>query len=121
MTCVLYAAFVGSVVLAVAAAVDSLCMSLRGFPYDFGSVVLAVAAAVDCLCMSLCGCLCVLLFALGTKAALMCANLHRTTTQPTCWQYDFTIMREISIAGGHTASNAPDLFRPPKLSGAGPG
>ena len=24
-------------------------------------------------------------------------------------------------AGGHTASNAPDLFRPPKLSGAGPG
>ena len=25
------------------------------------------------------------------------------------------------IAGGHTASNAPDLFRPPKLSGAGPG
>ena len=27
----------------------------------------------------------------------------------------------IVIAGGHTASNAPDLFRPPKLSGAGPG
>ena len=27
----------------------------------------------------------------------------------------------LSIAGGHTASNAPDLFRPPKLSGAGPG
>ena len=26
-----------------------------------------------------------------------------------------------AIAGGHTASNAPDLFRPPKLSGAGPG
>ena len=25
------------------------------------------------------------------------------------------------IADGHTASNAPDLFRPPKLSGAGPG
>ena len=25
------------------------------------------------------------------------------------------------FAGGHTASNAPDLFRPPKLSGAGPG
>jgi hypothetical protein len=25
------------------------------------------------------------------------------------------------IAGGHTASNAPDLFRPPKLSGATPG
>ena len=24
-------------------------------------------------------------------------------------------------ADGHTASNAPDLFRPPKLSGAGPG
>ena len=27
----------------------------------------------------------------------------------------------LSLAGGHTASNAPDLFRPPKLSGAGPG
>ena len=26
-----------------------------------------------------------------------------------------------SFADGHTASNAPDLFRPPKLSGAGPG
>ncbi len=26
-----------------------------------------------------------------------------------------------TVAGGHTASNAPDLFRPPKLSGAGPG
>ena len=25
------------------------------------------------------------------------------------------------VADGHTASNAPDLFRPPKLSGAGPG
>ena len=27
----------------------------------------------------------------------------------------------IRFADGHTASNAPDLFRPPKLSGAGPG
>ena len=26
-----------------------------------------------------------------------------------------------TTADGHTASNAPDLFRPPKLSGAGPG
>ena len=25
------------------------------------------------------------------------------------------------VASGHTASNAPDLFRTPKLSGAGPG
>ena len=64
------------------------------------SVVLAVAAAVDSLCMSLCGCLCVLLFAPSTIAAPVCANLHRTTTQPTCWQYDFTIMRESFIAGG---------------------
>ena len=30
-----------------------------------------------------------------------------------CWSY--------SVAGGNTASNTPDLFRPPKLSGAGPG
>ena len=64
----------------------------------FESVVLAVAAAVDSLCMSLCGCLCVLLFAPSTKAAPLCANLHRTTTQPTCLQYDFTIMRESFIA-----------------------
>ena len=27
----------------------------------------------------------------------------------------------MAFADGHTASNAPDLFRPPKLSGAGPG
>ena len=26
-----------------------------------------------------------------------------------------------NFADGHTASNTPDLFRPPKLSGAGPG
>ena len=30
-------------------------------------------------------------------------------------------LRRFGVAGGHTASNAPDLFRPPKLSGAGPG
>ena len=65
--------------------------------------------------------LCVLLFELSTKAALVFANVHRTATQPTCLQYDFTIMREIFIAGGHTAPNALDLFRLPNLSGAGPG
>ena len=27
----------------------------------------------------------------------------------------------LTFADGHTASNTPDLFRPPKLSGAGPG
>ena len=27
----------------------------------------------------------------------------------------------LDVASGHTASNAPDLFRTPKLSGAGPG
>ena len=27
----------------------------------------------------------------------------------------------VFLADGHTASNAPDLFRPPKLSNAGPG
>ena len=30
-------------------------------------------------------------------------------------------MQHTTFADGHTASNAPDLFRPPKLSGAGPG
>ncbi len=30
-------------------------------------------------------------------------------------------LRGVILASGHTASNAPDLFRTPKLSGAGPG
>ena len=30
-------------------------------------------------------------------------------------------LRELIFADGHTVSNAPDLFRPPKLSGTGPG
>ena len=30
-------------------------------------------------------------------------------------------MQHITFADGHTASNAPDLFRPPKLSSAEPG
>ena len=34
---------------------------------------------------------------------------------------DSGVPNSISLADGHTASNAPDLFRPPKLSGAGPG
>ena len=29
--------------------------------------------------------------------------------------------KDIIVADGHTVSNAPDLFRPPKLSGTGPG
>ena len=47
--------------------------------------------------------------------------------KPCCWsQTRFCIcmisMQNRSVfADGHTASNAPDLFRPPKLSGAGPG
>ena len=31
-----------------------------------------------------------------------------------------TVMTK-AFADGHTVSNAPDLFRPPKLSGTGPG
>ena len=38
------------------------------------------------------------------------------------WPWSFFVhVVALFIAGGHTASNAPDLFRPPKLSGAGPG
>ena len=65
-------------------------------------------------------CLCLLLLVLSNKAEAMCANLHRTATQQACLQYDLTITRDIFIAGGHTAPNAPDLLRPPQLSGAGP-
>ena len=35
------------------------------------------------------------------------------------WFFFYRI--NFAFADGHTASNAPDLFRPPKLSGAGPG
>ena len=41
-----------------------------------------------------------------------------------CYRWHVIIKMPVPIlmfAGGHTASNAPDLFRPPKLSGAGPG
>ena len=31
------------------------------------------------------------------------------------------LSKSLTVASGHTASNAPDLFRTPKLSGAGPG
>ena len=31
------------------------------------------------------------------------------------------VLRNMTFADGHTVSNAPDLFRPPKLSGTGPG
>ena len=34
---------------------------------------------------------------------------------------DNLLQRKPTFAGGHTASNAPDLFRPPKLTGTGPG
>ena len=49
----------------------------------------------------------------------MCTNNQQPSTcacpsQP--WRAANTV-----LADGHTASNAPDLFRPPKLSGAGPG
>ena len=72
-----------------------------------------------CLCVVVCVCVCVFVcFAVCTEH--QSTNLHRTTTQQTCFQYDSTIMYEIFIAGGHAASNAPDLLRPPKLSGAGP-
>ena len=37
-------------------------------------------------------------------------------TQVTVWQGEKYI-----FADGHTVSNTPDLFRPPKLSGTGPG
>ena len=41
-----------------------------------------------------------------------------------CQGHFISIANDIIInmlADGHTVSNAPDLFRPPKLSGTGPG
>ena len=49
-----------------------------------------------------------------TPASCACAlDLRGNVRQCVC--------STIIPADGHTASNAPDLFRPPKLSGAGPG
>ena len=46
------------------------------------------------------------------EAELLAVELHCTPVVKN---------REIVFADGHTASNTPDLFWPPKLSGAGPG
>ena len=51
-------------------------------------------------------------------ASFDCAAASKTNARATNKQY---LILTSTIAGGHTASNAPDLFRPPKLSGAGPG
>ena len=51
----------------------------------------------------------------------MCVHECGSSTQA-YMHGDVNITREtMFVAGGHTASNAPDLFRTPKLSGAGPG
>ena len=53
-----------------------------------------------------------------TAASFGCATASKTNARLTNTQY--TTLTSTN-AGGHTASNAPELFRPPKLSGARPG
>ena len=51
-------------------------------------------------------------------------HIHTSKTTNKNNRYGLQLKQSSSgnnTAGGHTASNAPDLFRPPKLSGAGPG
>ena len=65
-------------------------------------------------------------FTLKPTCALWGSGLH-LAIQITGGQQDGQLQFTTCSAGtnvgadGHTASNAPDLFRPPKLSGAGPG
>ena len=62
------------------------------------------------------------LFALRRDVAARLAarkgNRHSTAPTPCRWAWAATTQ---VFADGHTALNAPDLFRPPKLSSAGPG
>ena len=58
--------------------------------------------------------LCVRVSVLVCVYFTVCAGLRLSTTDEEACFPRF-------VAGGHTASNAPDLFRTPKLSGAGPG
>ena len=46
---------------------------------------------------------------------------HLLLAACTYYRINKSNVRLVIIASGHTASNAPDLFRTPKLSGAGPG
>ena len=57
---------------------------------------------------------------------LLCAAaglilLRRAESQDTDICYDINACLARALADGHTVSNASDLFRPPKLSGTGPG
>ena len=49
----------------------------------------------------------------------------RSTARKCAWVRTPQLTQEFftndTFADGHTKSNAPDLFRPPKLSGLGPG
>jgi hypothetical protein len=56
---------------------------------------------------------------LPTRQATCELHLHCLVVEQPALFFDGWI--DIPFADGHTASNAPDLFRPPKLSGAGPG
>ena len=67
-------------------------------------------------------CACFCLFSSAPRLLLRNRGPARPSSQQD-GQLQFTTCSAGTNVGadGHTASNAPDLFRPPKLSGAGPG
>ena len=64
-----------------------------------------------------------LLLAFGSLLAcvLRCARRQRQTHNRAWKTISIDAGMTQAFADGHTVSNAPDLFRPPKLSGTGPG
>ena len=62
---------------------------------------------------------------IGMRMGMGRGNQREDTSQPATVVLalggDACPVFPFNVADGHTASNTPDLFRPPKLSGAGPG
>ena len=84
------------------------CLRERAYVFLSFVRVRFVNVFVDVLCVWACMCSCQLCVrALCALAGAACIIKFR-------WCFG------TPIAGGHTASNAPDHFRPPKLIGAGP-
>ena len=104
-----------------------LCASLRSCccSRPRANVFVFSAYSSSCGCSSCCGCSCcgwlVLLLLFSLLLLLLLLSLMLWLACPDCRKMRGCWTRQKYFADGHTVSNAPDLFRPPKLSGTGPG
>ena len=73
-----------------------------------------------CVC-GLCVCLCVCVYVCACVCVCLCVGVYVNWMWKNNSSISFYLQKSLKFASGHTASNAPDLFRTPKLSGAGPG